>query len=199
MDPRISVRSGKVSDDTKDHIRRVCTKLDKFFDRIIDCEVVVGQNKQGTEVEFVVKVPNQTLTATSVAENLYKAVDEVERRIEAQLRKYHDKKARAPLTTVGVRGRRFQASVQPQSPRRKSLCNYMGSGYFLPRVHLLPRPGAATAVCSPLSPVGGRSSIMTTAEEMVKDKGGEIICVPTSSTIREALQIMVESRVGQFW
>ena len=92
MDPRISVRNGKVSDDTKDHIRQVCAKLDKFSDNIIDCEVVLGQNKQGTEVEFVVKVPNQTLTATSTAENLYKAVDDVERRIEAQLKKYHDRK-----------------------------------------------------------------------------------------------------------
>ena len=27
---------------------------------------------------------------------------------------------------------------------------------------------------------------MTTAEEMVKDKGGGIICVPPSATIREA-------------
>ena len=55
-------------------------------------EEVLGHSKQGSEVEFVVKVPNQTLTATSTAENLYKAVDEVERRIEAQLRKYHDRK-----------------------------------------------------------------------------------------------------------
>ena len=37
---------------------------------------------------------------------------------------------------------------------------------------------------------------MTTAEEMVKDKGGDIICVPPSSTIREALAVMVERRVG---
>jgi CBS domain-containing protein len=37
---------------------------------------------------------------------------------------------------------------------------------------------------------------MTTAEEMVKDKGGGIICVPHSVTIREALQVMVESSVG---
>lgn len=64
MDPRISVRNGNIFDDTKDHITQVCTKLDKFCDRIIDCEVVVDNGKQG---------------------------DEVERRLEARLRKYHDK------------------------------------------------------------------------------------------------------------
>ncbi len=37
---------------------------------------------------------------------------------------------------------------------------------------------------------------MTTAEEMVTDKGGDIICVPPSTTIRDALAVMVESRVG---
>ena len=92
MEPRISVRNGKISDETKDHIRQVCAKLNKFYDRIIDLEIVVEETKRGNEVEFVAKVPNQTLTASAMAENLYKAVDEVEKRIESQLKKYHDKK-----------------------------------------------------------------------------------------------------------
>ena len=91
MEPRISVRNGKVSDLTKEHIVKVCGKLDRFFDRVIDFEVVVGKHKKGKEVEFILKVPHQTLTASYVGKNLYQGVDEVEKRIEKQLKKYHDK------------------------------------------------------------------------------------------------------------
>lgn len=91
MQPRISVRKGKVSDDTKDHIEKACVKFDQYFDRIVDCEVIVDQQKQGHEVEFIVKVPHQTLTASVTNDNLYKAVDEVQGKIATQLKKYHDK------------------------------------------------------------------------------------------------------------
>ena len=91
MEPRISVRNGKVSDRTKEYIVKVCAKLDRFCDRVIDFEVVVGEHKKGKEVEFLFKVPHQTLTASYVGENLYKGVDAVEKRIEAQLKKYHDR------------------------------------------------------------------------------------------------------------
>ena len=91
MQPRISVRRGNVSDDTKDHIEKACEKFDQYFDRIVDCEVIVDQHKQGHEVEFIVKVPHQTLTASVTNDNLYKAVDEVQGKIATQLKKYHDK------------------------------------------------------------------------------------------------------------
>ena len=72
-------------------IEKACDKLDQYFDRIVDCEVVLDQEKKGHVVEFVVKVPHQTLTASALNDNLYKAVDEVQGKIETQLKKYHDK------------------------------------------------------------------------------------------------------------
>jgi ribosomal subunit interface protein len=91
MQPRISVRNAKVSDGTKEHINKACAKLLQIYDRIIDCEVVIDSNKVGTEVELIVKVPHQTLTASCCDENLYKALSEAQERVEAQLHKYHDK------------------------------------------------------------------------------------------------------------
>lgn len=92
MEPRISVRKGKVSDETKDYIEKACDKFDRYFDRIVACEVVLDRQKQGHAVEFVLKVPHQTLTASAASDNLYRAVDEVQGKMEAQLKKYHDKK-----------------------------------------------------------------------------------------------------------
>ncbi|MSR82395.1 MAG: ribosome-associated translation inhibitor RaiA [Candidatus Latescibacteria bacterium] len=96
MQPIISVRNpAHVSERTKEHIEKACAKLGHFYDRIIDCEVVIEKQKLETSVEFKVKVkvPQQTLVASAATEdeNLFKAVDEAYERIEVQLKKYHDK------------------------------------------------------------------------------------------------------------
>jgi ribosomal subunit interface protein len=94
MQPIISVRTpARVSERTKEHIEKTCAKLGHFYDRIIDCEVVVEKRKLQTSVDFIVKVPQQTLVASASTddENLFKAVDEAYERVEAQLKKYRDK------------------------------------------------------------------------------------------------------------
>jgi putative sigma-54 modulation protein len=93
MTPRISVRSGKLSDAAREHIDKACEKLPHFCDRIIDCEVIVDKQKLSVIVEFIVKVPNQKLVASAhnEDENLFKAIDEAESRLERQLKRYHDK------------------------------------------------------------------------------------------------------------
>ena len=93
MAVRISVKNAKLSDSTKDHIEKACDKLSQFYDRIIDCEVVVERTKRGNGVEIIVKVPNQTFvgTAESPDDNLFKAVDDARDRVEKQLKRHHDK------------------------------------------------------------------------------------------------------------
>lgn len=91
MKPRISVRNTRISDDTKERIEKACAKLDRFFSRIRDCEVVLDKQKQSSHVEIIVKVPHQTIAASCSDENLYKAIDTARERLETQLKKYHDK------------------------------------------------------------------------------------------------------------
>jgi putative sigma-54 modulation protein len=91
MEPRISVRHETVSEGTKEYIAESCSKLEKFYDGIIDCEVIVDKSKHGFTAEFIVKVPQQRLAAKGEGENLYKAVADAESKVEVQLKKYHDK------------------------------------------------------------------------------------------------------------
>lgn len=91
MQPRISVRREKVSAETKSHIAQSCSKLEKYCDRIVDCEVIIDKAKKGYMAEFIVKVPQQTLTATGAGDTLYKALANGENKVEGQLKKYHDK------------------------------------------------------------------------------------------------------------
>ncbi len=91
MQPRISMRHGKISEETKTHIASSCNKLENYFDRIVDCEVILDKEKHIDKVEIIVKVPNRTFAATGAADNLYKALAEAESKIESQLKKHHDK------------------------------------------------------------------------------------------------------------
>ena len=91
MQPRISMRHGKISEETKTHIASSCTKLEHYFDRIVDCEVILDKEKHINKVEIIVKVPHRRFAATGAADNLYKALAEAESKIESQLKKYHDK------------------------------------------------------------------------------------------------------------
>ena len=94
MAVRISAKNSKLSDTGKEHIEKVCDKLSQFYDRIIDCKVVIERlKKHGNGVEIIVKVPQQTFvgTAESTEDNLFKAVDEARDKVETQLKRYHDK------------------------------------------------------------------------------------------------------------
>ena len=89
----ISGRHTQVSAATKEYIEKANGKLEQFFDRIISSEVIVSQEGSGTKVEFIVKVPQQTLvsSAYTAGDNLFKTIDDAQERIKIQLKKYHDK------------------------------------------------------------------------------------------------------------
>ena len=91
MKPRISSRHGTISQKTKEHIDKSCTKLEYYSDRIMDCEVVLDKTKRGDKVEIIVKVPQSIFASSVTGENLYKALAGAENKIQTQLKKHYDK------------------------------------------------------------------------------------------------------------
>jgi len=94
MPVRITVKNTKISEDTKAHLEDVFTKLRQYYDRIIDCEVILEKgSRHGHVVEMKVQVPQHALVARATIEddNLFKAIDEARDRMEAQIKKHHDK------------------------------------------------------------------------------------------------------------
>ena len=89
---RISVRHEKMSTETKDRIVWSCGKLEKYCDKIVDCEVIIDKKKRGERAEFIVSVSQHTITATGTGCNLYKAIAEGGNKTEGQLKKYHGKR-----------------------------------------------------------------------------------------------------------
>ena len=93
MQPRIEGVNCKVSESTRDYIEKHTEKLIQLLDRITACEVILTEDRRGHSVEFIVKVPHQTLVASAQVEgdNLYKAIDAAYRRLEVQLKRHQGK------------------------------------------------------------------------------------------------------------
>jgi len=86
------MRHEKISIETKNRIVWSCGKLDKYCNKIVDCEVIIDKQKRRVRAEFIVSVPQHTIAATGAGYNLYKAIAEGGNKAEGQLKKYHGKR-----------------------------------------------------------------------------------------------------------
>ncbi|MSS70897.1 MAG: ribosome-associated translation inhibitor RaiA [Candidatus Latescibacteria bacterium] len=91
MKVQIVGRHFEVSDKMRSHIEKEAEKLEKFFDRIIDCQVLVGAEKRMRTVEVLVNVHAHTLKATRSGSSVYQALEEAMDRVKVQLKKHHNK------------------------------------------------------------------------------------------------------------
>lgn len=95
MNTSFTARHFNASDRLQAHCLEAVTKLEKFYDGIIDCDIVVSPHPDHDDpqlVELTVKVAKTTLNATENAatyeQAMLKAVDNMKR----QLLKYKEKR-----------------------------------------------------------------------------------------------------------
>lgn len=94
MHIQITARHFKVHDSVREHINASLEKLEKFFDGIISCDVILfyerPQNSR-KHCEMTMKVTGDMLFATADSEDFLKSVDMAVDKLERQLKKYKDK------------------------------------------------------------------------------------------------------------
>ncbi|RKY89046.1 ribosome-associated translation inhibitor RaiA [candidate division KSB1 bacterium] len=66
-------------------------KLKKYWDGIIDCEVILDYIKDMQVAEIRIKVYNNMLVATSSSNDIFKSIDDAVIKMERQLKKYKTK------------------------------------------------------------------------------------------------------------
>lgn len=91
MNIQIVGRHFDVSNRLQSHIEKEAAKLEKFFDRIIDCQVFIGTERQIKAVEVIVNVRAHTLKATCGGNSVYQAVEEAMDKVKVQLKKLQGK------------------------------------------------------------------------------------------------------------
>jgi len=84
----------EMSEQLKSYIQKEITRLDKFFNGIIDTEVILRQDTKHNhlkEAEILVKVYEHKLTAKATDQDIFKAFDKSLTKVERQLVKFKDK------------------------------------------------------------------------------------------------------------
>jgi len=93
VETKISTRHGQVSDETRAKISAKVEKLTRFFERLTAIEVTVDlEHRETPKVTLRVAAEHKhDFTATSRADSLLGAVDDVVHKLEQQLRKYKER------------------------------------------------------------------------------------------------------------
>lgn len=91
MNFKITARRFKLPDDLRGYIEEKSGKLNRYYDGIIDMEVILGWEKQARYVEQKIKVNNKLIIVKEVSDDLRKSFDIGLDKAERQLKRYKAK------------------------------------------------------------------------------------------------------------
>jgi len=86
-----TARHYKAPEKLKNYAENKVKKLEKFFDGIIDCDIVLDYIKDQQIAEIKINVYNNVLAATEQSDDVYKSIDNAVDKLERQLKKYKTK------------------------------------------------------------------------------------------------------------
>lgn len=86
-----TARHYKAPDDLKHFAEGEVLRLKKYYDGIIDCEIILDYEKQTQIAEIKISVNGQTLKAIEKSENIRKSITLATNKLERQLKKYKGK------------------------------------------------------------------------------------------------------------
>ena len=91
MQIRFTARHYKAPDNIRDYVEKKVQRLDKYFDGIIDCDVILSYQKLDQVAEFALNVQGQKLVVVEKSDDIYKSIDFGVDKLERQLKKYKNK------------------------------------------------------------------------------------------------------------
>ncbi len=91
MNIKITARHFKAPDRLKKYIENEVERLNKFFDNIIECDIVldyIKASKSMQSVEMHLSVSGQVLSVKETSDDMFKSIDVAVKKLERQLKKY---------------------------------------------------------------------------------------------------------------
>jgi len=104
MRVNITARHYKAPDKLREYAENSVQKLTKYFDGIIECEIILDYEKTIQVVEIVMKVHKQKLFTREKSKDIYNCIDRAVDKIERQLKKYKEKLKNHAHTKAGSLG-----------------------------------------------------------------------------------------------
>jgi putative sigma-54 modulation protein len=98
MQIRTTARHFDLTEDLKTFSQKEIKRLEKYFNHIIDCHLILDQEKNRITAELKTKVYGTILSSKYKSYNLYDSIEKVIDKMETQLKRYkaklQDKKAK---------------------------------------------------------------------------------------------------------
>ncbi|MFQ5825229.1 MAG: ribosome hibernation-promoting factor, HPF/YfiA family [bacterium] len=86
-----TARHFKASERLKEYAEKKVQRLKKYYDGIIDCEIILDYEKLKQIAEIAIKVFGQRLVAIEKSEDIYKSIDLAVDKLERQVKKFKEK------------------------------------------------------------------------------------------------------------
>ncbi len=102
MKLHITARHFKATDDIKAYTETEVTRLKKYYDGIIEGEVILAWEKQTRVAEINLKVNGQRLTAKEASETMQKSITLAVDKLERQVLKYKEKRHKRGAVKAGL-------------------------------------------------------------------------------------------------
>jgi putative sigma-54 modulation protein len=91
MNFNITARRFKLKDDLRNYVEEKAKRLDRFYDHILDIEVILGWEKLNRYTEMRINVYNKQIVIKEVSDEIRKSFDLALNRAERQLKRYKEK------------------------------------------------------------------------------------------------------------
>jgi len=89
---KVNARHMDITEAIRDHCQEKATKLQRYYDRIINVDVIVDLDAGTPTVEVVVQASqNNTFVGKHRGQDMYGCIDNAMHKVEQQLRRYKDK------------------------------------------------------------------------------------------------------------
>ncbi len=103
MNLSITARRFKLKDDLKEYVEEKAQKLDRYYDGIVDMDIILGWEKLSRYTEFRINVHSKQIIIKEIGEDMRKSFDLALNRAERQLKRYKEKqKSPAKVKPVSV-------------------------------------------------------------------------------------------------
>jgi putative sigma-54 modulation protein len=87
MDIQVTTRHIKVADDLQAEITEKMDRLQRFFEKITSCRVILDSERADKTVEIVMSIMGRRLTAKAKADNIRVALEDAVGKVERQLKR----------------------------------------------------------------------------------------------------------------
>ena len=91
MELRITARHFDLTPELKAYTESTTTSLSRYFDRIVDANIILEVEKRRKRAELTIDVYGQKLVSHAETDDLYVSIDEVVDKMQRQLKRYNSR------------------------------------------------------------------------------------------------------------